>query len=141
MRSTIRVLAMTGLLAVIFLHVAPLALAQQPAAGEGGAAPGSLRGRLQRTAGAAGFDEGTDEYRFARIVGGIIKAATSLIGVILVAQMVYAGYLWMTASGEEEQITKAKHIIRRSIIGLAIVLSAWAISLAVIIRIENAAAG
>ncbi len=135
----LRILAVTSVVAIVLIHAAPLALADEPA--PAGATPGSLRGRLQRTAGSAGFDSDTDEYRFARIIGGIIRYATTLIGVILVAQMVYAGYLWMTASGNEEQITKAKNIIKRSIIGLAIVLSAWAISLAVLLRITNATAG
>ncbi|MBI4434655.1 hypothetical protein HY635_02460 [Candidatus Uhrbacteria bacterium] len=135
----LRILAATSIMTIALVHAAPVAFADESTFKN--PETGSLAGRVKRTAGAAGFDQGTDEYRFARIIGGIIKYATTLIGVILVAQMVYAGYLWMTASGEEEQITKAKHIIRRSIIGLAIVLSAWAISLAVLLRITNATGG
>ena len=42
--------------------------------------------------------------------------------------MVYAGYLWMTARGEEEKITKAQNIIKGTIIGLIVVMSAYAIT-------------
>ena len=42
--------------------------------------------------------------------------------------MVYAGYLWMTARENEEQATKAKTIIRTTLIGLVITLSAYAIT-------------
>lgn len=62
------------------------------------------------------------------IVGNIIAAVLSLVGVIFLALMVYAGYLWMTAAGESAQIDKAKKIITASIVGLVITLSAYAIT-------------
>ena len=46
--------------------------------------------------------------------------------------MVYGGYLWMTARGNEEEVTKAKNLIKAAIIGLIIVLAAYAISIFVI---------
>jgi hypothetical protein len=100
----------------------------------------SLMGRLRRTGGAAGYQRDASAIAFSTFVGRAINGAMGLLGVIFVAQMVYAGYLWMTASGEEEQLTKAKHIIRRSIVGLAIVLGAWAITYFVISRLQSAAA-
>ena|SRR3989338_4426662 len=107
-------------------------------AGAAYASDGSIMGRLRTIGGAAGFRSDTSSTTFSAYIGGIISAAMSLIGVIFVAQTVYAGYLWMTAAGEEEQITKAKHIIRRSIIGLAIVLTAWAITAFVLTRLYAA---
>lgn len=62
------------------------------------------------------------------LVGGIISAALTLVGIIFLILMVYAGYLWMTARGENEQVEKAKNIIQASIIGIVIVLSAYAIT-------------
>ncbi len=70
-------------------------------------------------------------------VGTIINAALTLVGLIFLVLMVYAGYLWMTARGESEQIDKAKQIITASIIGLVIVLSAYAISTFVTGRFEG----
>ncbi len=58
----------------------------------------------------------------------IIKGALSLVGTIFLLLTVYAGYLWMTASGNEEKVTKAKDIATQTIIGLAITLSAYAIT-------------
>lgn len=125
---------------LLLLGVVTAAQAQAPAPPAAGAATpsGSLIGRLRRVGGAAGVENMTTETTFAEIVGKIINGAMGLLGVIFVAQMVYAGYLWMTAAGEEEQLTKAKHIIRRSIIGLAIVLAAWAITVFVLSRLSHA---
>jgi len=51
-----------------------------------------------------------------------------LLGIIFIILMIYAGYNWMTAQGEEEKVTKAKTTIQRAIIGLIIVVSAYAIT-------------
>ncbi len=62
------------------------------------------------------------------LIGIITLSLISLLGVFFVIKMIYAGYLWMTASGNEEQVTKARGMITNSIIGLVIVLSAFSIS-------------
>ncbi len=82
-------------------------------------------GNLNKIGKAAGVNT---EQDVGSMVGGIISAALSLVGVIFLALMVYAGFLWMTASGEADQITKAKNIIVSSLIGLGVVLSAYAIT-------------
>lgn len=58
----------------------------------------------------------------------LISPALALIGVIFLVLMIYAGILWMTARGEAPQVTKARDTMIRAIIGLAIVLSAYAIT-------------
>ncbi len=75
----------------------------------------------------AGFKEAS-ETTFAETIGTVVSSALSLIGVIFTALMVYAGYLWMTARGEADQIDQAKKIITGSLIGLVVTLSAYAIS-------------
>jgi len=42
--------------------------------------------------------------------------------------IIYAGFLWMTAGGNPEQVDKAKQWLTNAIIGLAIILAAYAIS-------------
>ena len=62
------------------------------------------------------------------IVAKIIRALLSFIGIFFVVLSMYAGFLWMTAGGEEEKTSKAKKLIFNGVIGLAIILSAYAIS-------------
>lgn len=61
-------------------------------------------------------------------VAMIIKVILSLTGTIFLILMVYAGFTWMMAGGDENKIKTAKSIIKASIIGLIIVLSAYAIT-------------
>ncbi len=69
-----------------------------------------------------------DEKTLAKIIGTVIQAFLGVLGVVFLALMVYAGYLWMTARGEEEKVTKAKDTIMRAVIGLIIVIGSYAIT-------------
>ncbi|MBI5022715.1 MAG: hypothetical protein HZC05_00920 [Candidatus Magasanikbacteria bacterium] len=66
------------------------------------------------------------------VVARFINVFLGVLGTIFIAYVVYAGYLWMTAGGEEEKTTQAKTHIRNAIIGLVIILSAFGINLLVI---------
>lgn len=71
------------------------------------------------------------------VVGNVIKTVLSLVGIIFLVLTVYAGYLWMTARGEDEQVTKAKEIIKSSIMGLFIVVSSYAITVFITSRFSG----
>jgi hypothetical protein len=62
------------------------------------------------------------------MTAAVIKMVLGFLGVIFVVLIIYAGFLWMTAAGNEENIAKAKKIMAGAIIGTAIVLSAYAIT-------------
>lgn len=64
----------------------------------------------------------------ASIIGIVIQAFLGLLGVLFLVYMLYAGYNWMIAQGDEEKVTKAKETIQRAIIGLIITIAAYAIS-------------
>ncbi|MFA6424321.1 MAG: hypothetical protein WCV83_03380 [Candidatus Magasanikbacteria bacterium] len=79
--------------------------------------------KLKTVVGGTGL---TDNFELS--ISTIITAVLSLVGTIFLVLTVYAGILWMTAQGNEEQVTKAKGIISQTIIGLAITLMAYAIT-------------
>ncbi|MDD4902745.1 MAG: pilin [Patescibacteria group bacterium] len=62
------------------------------------------------------------------IIGRIIQIFLGLLGVIALGLIIYGGFLWMTAGGNEEQIERAKKTLVSAIIGLAIILSAFGIA-------------
>lgn len=93
----------------------------------------NISGKLTNVGTAAGF--GDEKPNLAVTVGKIIQGLLSLLGIVFMGYIIYAGSIWITARGEEERITKAKAIIRNSIIGLIIVFSAYAITAFVLDRI------
>ncbi len=62
------------------------------------------------------------------IAAKIIRIVLSLLGIIAVSLMLYAGFTWMTSAGNEEKISSAKKIMINATIGLVIVLSSFAIT-------------
>lgn len=75
------------------------------------------------------------------MVGRIINVALGFLGVIAVAIILMGGFKWMTAGGNEEKVSEAKKLLGAGVIGLAIVLAAWAVSTFVINSIYNATTG
>lgn len=70
------------------------------------------------------------------IISTVISAALSLLGVIFLILILYAGYNWMMARGDEEKVNKAKDTLTRAIVGIIIVVGAYAISTFVLSRLE-----
>ena len=71
----------------------------------------------------------------------VIKMALGLLAVIFLVLMVYAGYLWMMARGNEDDVKKAKDIIIAAIIGLIIIVAAYSITYFVFNSLNNATGG
>lgn len=65
-------------------------------------------------------------------VATVIKYAMGLLGILAVVIILIGGFTWMTAGGNEEKVGTAKKWIFSGIIGLAIVLCAYAIATYVI---------
>lgn len=64
----------------------------------------------------------------AGTIGKITGALLSLVGVAFFVLMLYGGFLWMTARGDEAQSKKAQGIIVDAVIGLVIVGAAYTIT-------------
>lgn len=62
------------------------------------------------------------------VVARIINVVLSLLGVVCVCLMLYAGFVWMTSGGNDEKIKKAQKTIWATVIGLIIITSAYAIT-------------
>jgi len=61
-------------------------------------------------------------------IARIIRDALGLLGIITVLILLYAGFSYITSQGDPEKITKAKRILTEAVIGLVIILSAFAIA-------------
>jgi hypothetical protein len=68
----------------------------------------------------------TDDIRL--VVIRIINIVLGVIGVVFVLLVIYAGYLWMTAGGNTDRVTKAKKILINAVTGLIIIFMAFAIT-------------
>ena len=88
-------------------------------------------------AGYEDFSEEGDIY-FADKLGAFIKIFLTFLGIVFLILIMYGGFLWMTAEGNEQQVTKAKQTIINSTIGIVVVMLAYAITWFVIFKLGEA---
>lgn len=90
--------------------------------------------KVNNVAQQAGYNPGNEQTLDQRI-SSFIAIFLSFLGVIFMILMIYGGYNWMTAAGDEKKIDRAKDTIRAAIIGLVIIVAAYAISVFIVSRI------
>jgi hypothetical protein len=61
-------------------------------------------------------------------IGKIVGVVLSFVGVLFLGLMIYGGFYWMLARGNQAEVTKAKDLIEAAVIGLIIVMAAYAIT-------------
>ncbi|MDD5438535.1 MAG: hypothetical protein PHC70_05360 [Patescibacteria group bacterium] len=94
----------------------------------------------KKAAGGAGL-AGSNSPDMITLIGQLIGAVMGLVGVLLFGYMVYGGFKWMTAAGDQKNVTEAISIIRNAIIGIVIIVAAYAISNYVIGTLANTQTG
>lgn len=84
--------------------------------------------QLGATAGTkgAGYEAARDPRL---VVAYIIKFSLGILGILFLSYAIYAGFTIMTAAGDEEKVQEGKKTLQRAVIGIAIILSAYSITL------------
>ncbi|MBI4992566.1 MAG: hypothetical protein HZC26_00275 [Candidatus Magasanikbacteria bacterium] len=86
---------------------------------------------------ATGLGETDVRFTTARI----ISAALGLLGTVALVLVLYAGFMWMTAGGDDEKAGSAKKILYAAVIGLVIILAAYSITRFVMSQLFKATTG
>lgn len=81
--------------------------------------------QMEKFAGSSGFES---SITIESLMALIIQVFLSLLSLIFIILILYAGYNWMTAGGDEQKVTKAKDTIYRAVIGLVITISAFVLT-------------
>ena len=71
-------------------------------------------------------------------IQNIIRIILGFLGIVTIIIILYGGFIWMTSFGEEDKIDHAKKMISAGVVGLVVVLAAYAISSFVISSITTA---
>ncbi len=72
------------------------------------------------------------------IAATIIRIFILILTIIFFILIVYGGYTWMMAKGEEDQVNKGKGILRNGIVGIVIIFASYAITRYVLLSITCA---
>jgi len=129
-----KIIALVSLIALIFLITAPSCLAAtsifQKIKGGLGIAVNEAYG--------GGKEVKVTPATFAAGLVFIINRLLTFVTIVFFLGLIYAGYLWMTARGKEEQIEKAKKITREVVIALLIIFTARLLTELILTRLGQA---
>lgn len=70
-----------------------------------------------------------------------LKGFFYLLGTAFLILTIYGGFVWIKSAGRDEEVTRAKKIITTAVIGLLILLSSYAITFFVMLRVSGAPVG
>ena len=74
----------------------------------------------------AGINLGTRDLK--ETIASIVNILLGFLGILTTLLILYGGFIWMTSRGNADKVDKAKRIIINGVVGLAIVLSSYAIA-------------
>lgn len=133
-KKNILSLFILGVMMMIF--IAPILVLAAPEGGDSGSGEGGDSG-----AGTSMNIKIDNPFKQDTIKGLIETIVNDILlpigGVVAVLMIIYAGFLFVTARGNEAQITKAKDALLYAVIGAAILLGAWVISQAITTTIDQ----
>ena len=74
----------------------------------------------------AGTEAGTTDL--TTMIGNIINVLLGVLGIIFLLMVVYAGFLYLTDQGEGKKAEKAMKLLTKAVIGIVLIVAAYAIS-------------
>jgi len=75
------------------------------------------------------------------IASNVIQVMLGFLGVIAVILILFGGFKWMTAAGNDDKVDEAKRLITAGVVGLLIVLAAFAVAVFVLNALGGATKG
>lgn len=75
------------------------------------------------------------------VTANIVNVTLSMIGILFLVMLVFAGGLYLTAAGDTKRVERAKKLVAAAVIGLVLVVSAFAISTFVFSQLDSALNG
>jgi len=112
---------------ILLILFAPLALHAQ-----------DFTGQLDDAATEVYGSEDADAGDYQYIISNVINTLLGILGVLFLLLMIYAGFLWMTAGGNTDQVDKAKKILVNTSIGLIILIISYSASVFIFEALNDA---
>jgi cytochrome bd-type quinol oxidase subunit 2 len=66
----------------------------------------------------------------------IINVVLTILGLLVTILIIFAGFQWMTAGGNEDKVKKARSTLTNAIIGLVIIMLAWSVTFWIMKRLQ-----
>jgi len=100
----------------------------------------------QADLGAWGYNDFTDtdialgSRPLRETIGGVVNIILGFLGILTTLIILMGGFKWMTSQGNTDKVDEAKKLIGAGVVGLVIVLTAYAVSRFVLSELYTATA-
>jgi len=91
--------------------------------------------------GGFGVDSYGDVIQPGELVQRIVFIFFGVLGLIAVVLIIYAGFLWLTAGGEESKAKQGTTLMFQAIVGLIIILAAYTLAYFILYMLTTAISG
>jgi hypothetical protein len=118
-KSLRSVLLLSALALPMLLQAGPALAANPPAPGPSATSSAGSSMSLSDPLGGVGL---------IGILSRLVKTFLGLTGAIALLVFVYAGVMYMTAGGDDSQVTKAREAMKYAFIGLVLIMGAYALT-------------
>ncbi len=88
-----------------------------------------------------GTASGLPQQSLPILIARLIRVVLGVLGILTVILVIYAGFTYMLAAGDDTKVKKAKKILSQTIIGLIIIFSSYAITSYILGKLLAAAFG
>ena len=75
------------------------------------------------------------------IAANIINIILGFLGILAVVLILFGGFKWMTAAGNEDKVAEAKKLLVSGVVGMIIILAAYALAAFVLDAVFRAVGG
>lgn len=91
-------------------------------------------GKIGTETGLGQIEETGDAGIYTRLAN-YLNVLLGLLGIIASIYVIYGGYRWMRAAGNEQIVTEAKDTIRSAVIGLIVIFGSYALVNFVVLKL------
>ena len=72
-----------------------------------------------------------------QVIGKVIKVILSILGLVALVLFIIGGFQWMTSGGNKEKIQGAQKLMGAAVIGMVIIIIAYAASAFIVNKLAN----
>lgn len=74
---------------------------------------------------------------FSGTASTALSGGLYVLGTLFLGLLIYGGIVWIKAAGREEQVARAKRIIITAVVGLAVIMSSYALTTFILSRVNG----
>ncbi len=95
-------------------------------------------GKLLEKVGKPAYNASGNAPDLTKAIVNVITVFLGVLGVVFVVLIIYAGFLWMNARGNPDDVKQAQELMRQAVVGLGIIIAAQIITFWVVARLGEA---